>query len=301
MTTEFPLSRMDEVKSAPQDYRLLERVPLTKAALTGHYALSEPVGDEKRMVILDTETTGMSYEQDRIIELGMVTVSYSPSEMRVTAIENVVSLYEDPDRPIPELITRITGITDDQVKGKRIDDGIVEGVMAGDPSPLVVAHNAKFDRAFFDLRFPQMRQLPWACSASQVNWSERGFEGHKLEYLLLKSGYFYDGHRASTDCLAMAWLFHLRPDVFANLLDEARKRTVVVRAMGAPFGVKDVLKARGYSWHDGAKGPSNHWWNEVAEAELDAEKAFLDDLYSNGSAKAQYETMNARMRFKPLL
>ncbi|MCV6022403.1 DNA polymerase III subunit epsilon, partial [Escherichia coli] len=77
--------------------------------------------------------------------------------------------------------------------------------------PLVVAHNAQFDRPFFEKRFAALGHLSWACSASGIDWKALGFESRKLEYLLLRLGWFYEGHRAATDCLAMAWLFHLLP------------------------------------------------------------------------------------------
>lgn len=47
-------------------------------------------------------------------------------------------------------------------------------------------------------------------------------------------------------CLAMAWFFYLLPESVANLLSEADRLTVLVRAFGAPFDVKDYLKERGY-------------------------------------------------------
>ena len=95
------------------------------------------------MVVLDTETTGLSSETDVIIELGMVKVMYSKSLNRISSIIEVVSLYEDPLRPIPPLITQLTGITDDMVAGQKIDDAWVKAWQGN--KPLFVAHNAKFD------------------------------------------------------------------------------------------------------------------------------------------------------------
>ena len=67
------------------------------------------------MVLLDTETTGLSADDESIIELGMVKVLYSPSDKRIVSIVDVISLYDDPSKPIPELITELSGITDDMV------------------------------------------------------------------------------------------------------------------------------------------------------------------------------------------
>lgn len=240
----FPLERLADIPERPEDFRLLERIPLTREPQSWPLEFSPLVGDEQPMVLLDTETTGLSAEDESIIELGMVKVLYSPSAKRIVSIVDVISLYEDPGKPIPELITELTSITDEMVQGQHIDDALVASWLSDDP--LVVAHNAQFDRPFFEKRFAALGHLSWACSASGIDWKALGFESRKLEYLLLRSGWFYEGHRAATDCLAMAWLFHLLPESVANLLSEADRRTVLVRAFGAPFDVKDYLKERGY-------------------------------------------------------
>lgn len=74
------------------------------------------------------------------------------------------------------------------------------------------------------------------------------------------------------------WRWHgcsmSRTTRFADLLAQAGKKTVTVRAFGAPFEAKDALKTRGYRWHDGTTGPNRHWWKEIAEEEVADEKIF---------------------------
>ncbi len=292
----FPLDRLADIRSRPQDFRLLERIPLTQPGQSWPLALAPAVGDERNMVLLDTETTGLSAEDDAIIELGMTRLRYSPSAHRLTSVEAVLSLYEDPGRPIPEFITGLTGITDAMVRGQHIEDAQVADFLDG--TPLVVAHNAAFDRPFFENRFSALAHLPWACSASGIDWQALNFESRKLEYLLLRLGWFYDGHRATNDTLAMAWLFHRMPAALEALLVTARRTTVRVQAFGAPYGVKDVLKERGYRWHNGTDGANRHWWREIDAAALSDEQAFLDDLYRNGAQAAHYQRTTAWERFR---
>lgn len=294
----FPLERISEIPQRPDDFRLLERIPFTKEGQIWPMQLSESVGDELPMVLLDTETTGLSADDESIIELGMVKVTYSPSTQRLVSILDVVSAYDDPGKPVPGVITELTGITTEMVRGQRIDDRLVASWL--DDDPLVVAHNAAFDRPFFERRFAGQGDKAWACSANGIDWKALGFESRKLEYLLLRLGWFYEGHRAMTDCLAMAWLFHLVPEALGNLLSEADKRMVLVRSFGAPYEVKDFLKERGYRWHDGAQGANKHWWREIAESELTGEQTFLDDLYHRGAEHAHYDYKDARNRFKAL-
>jgi DNA polymerase III subunit epsilon len=294
--TEFPLGRITEIKGRPEDFQLLERVPLTLRDINWPVRLSEPVGDEKKIVLLDVETTGVNLKDDEITELGMVSILYSPSATKVTSIKNVISLYDNPGKPIPENITELTGITDEMVKGQKIDEKLVVNWLKD--TEFIVAHYAHFDRNMFEKRFPDLGSYRWACSLKGIDWKSLGFKNLSLDVLLMRLGYFFQAHRASVDCLAMAWLFHLLPQAFESLLESAIKRTVRVSAMGAPYDVKDVLKERKYYWHNGDTGLKKHWWCEIAEEHLEVEKQFLDELYYQGAKKAQYDFLDATSRFK---
>src|SRR5690606_22350588 len=156
-----------------------------------------------------------------------------------------LSFLEDPGYPIPEAVSELTGITDEMVRGKRIDDASVEA-MLGDVS-LVVAHNASFDRPFVERRLPGFAAKPWACSCREVPWREHGCSGSKLEYILLTmAGEFYDAHRAADDCLVGIHVLASRGPTgelpFAQLLESARRTTFRVWAVGSPFSSKDRLK-----------------------------------------------------------
>lgn len=291
----FPLDRWDEVKGRPQDFRLLERVPWqpdTELPIL----LADPEEDDRYLILLDTETTGVDKLRDDIVELGMLAVRYRPRTGEVVMISAAYQALEEPSVPISAQSMKIHGITPEMVAGQRMDDAAVAAWMQ--PASLVISHNAGFDRAFFDRRFPELAEKNWACSFLEMPWRDVGFESGKLEYLLYRSGYFYEGHRALVDCYAMAWLFYVRPELLAGLLEKARRKTVVVRAWQAPVAVKDRLKARGYRWNDGSNGANRHWWREVDMAALDEEKAFLDEAYEQGSERAGYDVRDASRRFR---
>jgi DNA polymerase-3 subunit epsilon len=88
------------------------------------------------------------------------------------------------------------------------------------------------------------------------------------------------GHRAVDDCHALLQVLTtpLASDArlpFRSLLESARKSLLRIWAEGSPFDMKDVLKARGYRWNDGADGRPKSWWVEVAEEAGEAELSFL--------------------------
>ena len=228
-------------------------------------------------LFVDVETTGLDSRHDEIIELAMTRFYYCP-EGRIHGIGESFQGFRQPSRPISPEVTAITGITDAMVAGHQIDPAAVASFAA--PSAFVAAHNAGFDRRFLERYSDVFKTKPWACSMSQVDWTAEGHEGVKLAYLASGAGFFYDKHRAVNDCAAAIELLSLPlpksgVPALAALLDAARRPTWRIRAEGAPFDLKDALKARGYRWDDGSSGAPRAWYVDVLDADKDIELSFL--------------------------
>ena len=123
------------------DYRIIKR--FTPVA---QYCTHTPK-DTKVGIYLDTETTGINPNKEEIIELAMVPFEFD-SLGKIYRILPEYNAFQDPRRPIPEMITQITGITDEMVSGEAIDVKQVTNML--EKAVLVVAHNAKFDRQFVE-------------------------------------------------------------------------------------------------------------------------------------------------------
>jgi DNA polymerase-3 subunit epsilon len=158
------------------------------------------------------------------------------------------SRLREPSVAIPIEITKLTGITQEMVAGQVITPEEVEHF--GSSAAVVIAHNAVFDRRFVERAYPVFSTKNWACSLSQVDWVQEGFDGSKLAYLLAGCGLFHEGHRADEDCRALLEILS-RPlpmtgDLaFKRLLDTARKPTMRVWAENAPFDFKATLEPAG--------------------------------------------------------
>ncbi len=288
----FPLERIDEIRQRPDDFRIIERIPLHKD-MTLPFWLNKPEPRERThtVVFLDLETTGMTAGFDKIIEIGLVRCTYAFDRKILLSIDKIYGAYEDPKKPIPPEITQFTGITDAMVEGAVLDSNMTAQLLSG--KPLAVAHNASFDRPFFDLRFPSLGDLSWACSMKGINWDKLGFNGRKLDYLNLMHGWFYEGHRAVNDCLAAAWLMYVNPQAFAMLIDSAKSKDYTVYAQGAPFEIKDKLKSMGYRF-DGKK---KVWYiNVKTKAAADQQIQALGSMYD--ASQAVCTVLEARTRFK---
>jgi DNA polymerase III subunit epsilon len=230
-------------------------------------------------VYLDLETTGLDPAGDAVIELGLVRFAYRDDE--VLGMLDEIAAFEDPGRPIPPEITRLTGIDDAMVAGRRLDEARVRE--ACDQAALVVAHNAGFDRPFAERRFPWLAEVAWACSLRDVPWRDEGFEGSGLQPLVMASGGFFDGHRAIEDCYAGVFLLGLRlprsgVPVLTALRRSAARREVRLWAVSSPFETKDLLRGRGYRWSAVARC----WWCDVPEAAVVEEETWLAEFVYGG-------------------
>jgi DNA polymerase-3 subunit epsilon len=235
-------------------------------------------GTQKRIgLILDVETTGLDPTRDEIIELAMLQFEYG-SDGGVFRVLDQFSRLREPTIALPIEITKLTGITPEMLAGKTILPEEAEHFASS--AAVVIAHNAAFDRRFVERAFPMFNTKPWACSFSQVDWQQEGFDGSKLGYLLGGCGLFHDCHRADEDCRALLEILS-RPlpstgeVALKRLLDTARKPTMRVWAENAPFDFKDILKARGYRWNDGSDGRPRSWWRDLHVEILEDELAFL--------------------------
>jgi DNA polymerase-3 subunit epsilon len=268
------------------DYLVLRRINLDKDPRFSRKTIPHP----KVALCLDTETTGLNPDDDRIIEMGVVAFEYNPETAEIIRISDRYSGFEDPGIPLPQEIIEITGITDAMLVNQEFDDDRVQALARS--ADLVIAHNAAFDRKFVEKRFPCFTSLPWACSVSQINWEAEQIKSRSLEYLLIKcGGYCINAHRALEDAEGVLGLLLGRlpvsgVPVFKSLLDKAFATTSRILAVGAPFETKDALKQRGYRWNDGLRGGSKAWWTVVPEEDEPKELEFLArEIYPGGNTR----------------
>lgn len=168
-----------------------------------------------------------------------------------------------------------------------------------DGVPLIIAHNAKFDRPFVESRFPIFQNQAWACSFAQIPWNDEGLSSAKQEFLAYRFGFHYDGHRASNDCQALLEILQQTlPEsgtkALRRLLESVAKKELKVSPLNSPFESKDLLKERGYRWN-----PEQKLWSGIIASEsLENEAEWLKAaVYSGRAFKLEQEMINAKNRF----
>ena len=235
-------------------------------------------GSDLCVLFLDVETTGLSYENDRIIQLALRPVFVNRESFKVSHCAGMKVIYNDPGFKISDEIIALTGVTNENVKGCEIDwtwlAGIVERV------DLVVCHNAKFDRNFV-MRHLQEADISepstiWGCSFRQINWASVCRASQALEVLCAWHGFYYQAHDAGNDVNALIHLL-VTSDRMGELLTAAEKSQWRVFAVDLPFEKKDEIKARRYQWD----GEVRMWSINMSDRDTaDAEMKYLTDTYN---------------------
>jgi DNA polymerase-3 subunit epsilon len=289
------LQEAERLVEASSDFRLLRRVPPSQS-----WPLKAPEGELRRAVLVDTETTGLDLEHDEVVELALLPFDYERETGRIVRVDEAgaLSALRQPTFPIPPESTKIHGISDAAVAGQSIDDARVRAIV--EPAHLILAHNASFDRPMVEKLWPIFEQKHWACSFADIDWKAEGIGSAKLDYLLMKAGWFHDGHRALSDALATAFLLTLPlPESgrlgLKALLDCARRPLRAVRAEETAFEQRAALKGRGYRWDDGGGKRPKAWWilTDNPKAEIDWLRA---EIY-RGQRDIPIMNMPATMRY----
>ncbi len=156
-------------------------------------------------IIFDVETTGLRTGVDRLTEIGAVKYVDGAEKSRFQT-------FVDPERPIPQNIVELTGITDSMVAGAPKEGEAVRKFFefCGEGSVLV-AHNASFDtevirsaceRNGIEYNYSHIDTLVLAQSLIS------GIKNYKLDTI---SNHFklpkFDHHRADEDAGALAAIF----------------------------------------------------------------------------------------------
>lgn len=150
---------------------------------------------------IDVETTGLDPAREEVIELALVLFAYDPATGQICGIIDEYVGLREPGVPISPDAAAVHGLTEEMVRGKRLDVERVRGMAAR--AELLVAHNAQFDRSFIERLVPEVSTKTWLCSMSGIGWRRKGFVSRRLQDLLKVHGISVArAHRAEDDVRA---------------------------------------------------------------------------------------------------
>ncbi len=189
---------------------LLGADPRVQRLSDGRWALIAVAGgipllEECAFAVIDVETTGGSAAgTDRIIEVAVVLVQ---GERRELVFESLVN----PGRPVPGMVTSITGITNAMLRDAPLFEEIAEPLLDTLAGRVFVAHNARFDWRFVETELKRARALRLEgarlCTVRLARRLVDGVESCGLDALTERFALNNPArHRAAGDALATAEL-----------------------------------------------------------------------------------------------
>ncbi|MDI9409034.1 MAG: DNA polymerase III subunit epsilon [Candidatus Pacebacteria bacterium] len=114
-----------------------------------------------RKIIFDIETTGLSPQKDRIVEIGAVEV------VNLVPTGRSLQFYCNPERDVPEEVVRIHGLTGEFLRpfpnfAAQVD-GLIEFIGDSD----LVIHNAEFDLGFLNAELQRCQRPIYPASRAE--------------------------------------------------------------------------------------------------------------------------------------
>ena len=161
---------------------------------------------KKTFCVTDVETTGQKSDDSEIIEIATVKVKNGK-------IEEEFCSYVKPQTPIPDFITKMTGITNDDVvnspKAETVLKGWLDFIQDGE---FFCAHNVMFDYDFIykclqvcNLPLDNLRKLKFFCTVKAARVMYPELPSRKLGDLVKHFNISVDKrHRALDDAKATA-------------------------------------------------------------------------------------------------
>ena len=193
-----------------------------------------------------------------------------------------------PGRPLDPEIAALTGLTDEDLHGAHIDVQAASDLVSN--SDLIIAHNARFDRPFFERALPATRRRalglldarravdrPWLPErrAALPGVPVRGLRPRPPPRpRRLRGGRCGCSLRPSPTPASVS---------SPRCARTPRRTPCVLWAAGAPFAIKHELKARGYRWMPQMQNRIERaWWTEVAPQMVGAELDWLREAVYDG-------------------
>lgn len=228
---------------------------------------------------VDVETTGLDTKEDQIIEIGAViwdTEAKIPLEM--------YSAFVLPKKlPLPEEITRITGIKEEWLRayGKSLAQvmGYIDALLIKTFDPdYILAHNGEnYDRPLILAELDRhgltdhgFRRIPWLDSRTDLPF-EKEPSSRRLSHLAAEHGFLNPfAHRALFDVLTMMKLTTFYD--FEKIVAQAKVPWLVVRAL-VSYDDREKAKELRYSWEKiGNQTWPKSWVKKIRANQLELEK-----------------------------
>ncbi|WP_251198276.1 helicase C-terminal domain-containing protein [Anaerotardibacter muris] len=187
---------------------ILENTPdriVERYASLKEYAEANQFGAlDEDVVVLDTETTGFSFNHDELIQI-------AAARMRFGEIVEWYVTFVNPGKEIPDEVAYLTNIHAEDVADAPDPDTALAGLVDFVGDSLVVAHNVGFDRTFVTKRKAgeALKDNIWIDSLDLARIALPRLNSHRLLDLVRAFGGADSTHRADDDVAATCLVYRI--------------------------------------------------------------------------------------------
>jgi len=211
-----------------------------------------------RLLIVDTETSGLDPVSGKCLEVGAVLFDV-PHRAVLSQLSFLLPASANPARHVNGIDPAVTRLEQPWRQSLQMLAAMVSGADA------VLAHNAAFDRQWFGIEPLQALDLPWICSMDDIRWpADRHLKPRpSVQALALAYGVpVWAAHRALTDCIYLVQVLE-RCEQLEQLLVEAQEPRQLFCAQ-LPYAERFRAKQAGFRWNDPVAGA---WSRRLSERE----------------------------------
>ena len=159
---------------------------------------------DRNIVVVDTETTGLSFNHDELIQI-------AAARLEQGNITDWYVTFVQPGKSIPEDVAHLTNIHDEDLIGAPDPNEALEGLVAFAGDAKIIAHNANFDRTF-TTKYPggyPLLENAWYDSLDLSRIALPRLKSHRLIDLVHTFDTPVSTHRADADVAATCAVYRI--------------------------------------------------------------------------------------------
>ena len=223
-------------------------------------SVNKQIQNIEKILILDTETTGLDENKDEILEIGCI-LFHVPSRSVLSQLSFLFPVICNEAEHVNGINAEVTNIS------QPWNDGMNFFLKLVDSSDFIVAHNVEFDRKWFGKgRLPKLDKK-WICTLEDINWSfQKSLKARPsvTDLALSFSVPVWNLHRALSDCFYISEVFKKCKNL-EELLLKATETRFLYKAL-VSYEERFLAKNAGFMWNSPVLGA---WSKKLTAAEAD--------------------------------
>jgi len=214
----------------------------------------------EKILILDTETTGLDENKDEVVEIGCILFHVS-SKSVLSQLSFLFPVSSNEAQHVNGIPAEVSNIS------QPWEDGLNFFLKLVNCCDLIVAHNVEFDKKWFGRGKLPILNKKWICSLEDINWAfQKSLKTRPsvTDLALSFSIPVWNLHRALSDCFYISEVFK-KCENLEELLLKATEPRFLYKAL-VSYEERSLAKSAGFRWNSPVVGA---WSRKLTAEEAD--------------------------------